>query len=158
MVCGRLGRVGNASEKQSQPSSRFGNLWVFWPAFLSWGSVAAYLACCRPRVWETLPTWAPRAAWWTTLGLAILAAAGAVFVSLRTRVARHWFPVLLNLSTIWWAYVAVSCAVFLHRVDVINAEFCERQRALDEELEAIEEMGRSIEERAKRRRESRRTR
>ena len=137
--------MARESKESSGHPSRLGNLRVFLPAFLSWGSVVAWLWAVKlDRFWDAAPAWARPAFDWTVLGAAVLAAVAFVVVTVRVRIARHWFPVVLNLSTIGVAYVAISMAVVTIRVRSLIAEtnaklerLEERQRVIDDALRNV---------------------
>ena len=103
-------------ERDGEPERqrRLGNLWVFWPALLSWGSVAAWLWTTELDWFlESAPDWLRSVRYWTMLSAVVFAVVGAIFVTSRYRKARHWFPIVLNLTTVFPPYVYVALAVEL---------------------------------------------
>ena len=95
-------RVSRSTDSPARP----GILKVFWPAFLAWGTVATVAALFEwyssaPHVvgyywfWDIFFEWGPESVY----TLVWLSAAGAVFVTVRYREARHWLPISINLTT-----------------------------------------------------------
>jgi cell division protein FtsB len=113
---------------------------VFAPAFASWAGVAAWLAIARTEWYQgSAPDWARDTFDWAILAVSIFAAAGFAIVTLRSRVARHWFPLLLNVSTIYVAYVAIALEATRADVTEAIAEAEERLRETDARLRSLQE-------------------